>query len=112
MSSQTDQEFRNLSREQLITVLQNEGFAANACVALYHRVVADRLRLNSTDHAFLDLIKAGPVTPGQLARHFDLTTGAVTLVLDRLERRGFISREHDSEDRRRIIVHADFDKIR
>jgi DNA-binding MarR family transcriptional regulator len=112
MSSQADQEFGGLSREQLIAVLENEGFAQTGCMALFHHVVADRLGLNSTDHKCLDLIKAGPVTPGQLARLLDLTTGAVTLVLDRLEREGFIRREHDPNDRRRIIVRADFEKIK
>src|SRR5690606_6801022 len=67
---------------------------------------------NPTDHKCLDMIwrcydPAGSsecMTPGQLARETRLTTGAVTGVLDRLEHAGYVVREHDPEDRRRIIV--------
>jgi hypothetical protein len=51
------------------------------------------------------------MTPGQLARETKLTTGAVTGVLDRLEEAGYITREHDPEDRRRIIVRPVPDRI-
>ena len=35
-----------------------------------------------------------------------LTTGAITAALDRLERAGFVTREDDPEDRRRVVVRA------
>ena len=46
----------------------------------------------------------GRLTAGELARLAGLTTGAVTAVLDRLEKKGFVRRSHDAEDRRRILV--------
>jgi MarR family protein len=41
---------------------------------------------------------------GQLAQRLSLTTGAVTSVIDRLERRRFVRREPDPGDRRKVIV--------
>jgi DNA-binding MarR family transcriptional regulator len=47
----------------------------------------------------------GPMTPGQLADAMFLTTGgAITAVIDRLERAGMVRRRRDQEDRRRVIV--------
>ena len=45
-----------------------------------------------------------PVTPGYLAERSGLTTAAVTTVLDRMERAGYVTRERDTEDRRRVLV--------
>ncbi|HZP51741.1 MarR family winged helix-turn-helix transcriptional regulator [Actinocrinis sp.] len=43
-------------------------------------------------------------TPGDLARLTGLTTGAITGVLDRLERDGYVRRVRDQHDRRKIFV--------
>ncbi len=53
----------------------------------------------------------GPQTAGQLAGRLRLTTGAVTSVLDRLERKSLIVRSPDSGDRRKIIVTANSDAL-
>jgi DNA-binding MarR family transcriptional regulator len=63
--------------------------------------------LNSTDLECLDLLYlAGPITAGRLAEHTGLTTGAITAVIDRLERAGFVRRTRDPRDRRRVLVVA------
>ncbi|MEY4578638.1 MAG: hypothetical protein RL701_3341 [Pseudomonadota bacterium] len=74
---------------------------------MLHTVVAERLGLNPSDHKCADLLlteSAGVSTPGQLAELTGLSTGAITGVLDRLERAGFVVRQPDPEDRRRTIV--------
>src|SRR5207244_6998218 len=53
----------------------------------------------------------GPVTPGWLADSIGLTTGAVTGVVDRLERAGYVTRRQDANDRRRVIVEADVERF-
>ena len=61
--------------------------------------------LNRTDLRALDIIAMQEsLTAGQLAARLKLTTGAITGVLDRLERAGHAVRTHDSEDRRRVVV--------
>jgi DNA-binding MarR family transcriptional regulator len=71
----------------------------------YDQAVADALGLNRTDMRCLDVIqREGSVTAGRLAEATGLTTGAITTVLDRLERRGFARRVRDESDRRRVLV--------
>ncbi|MCG6497835.1 MarR family winged helix-turn-helix transcriptional regulator [Kitasatospora sp. A2-31] len=47
----------------------------------------------------------GGITPGRLREELALTSGAVTAVLDRLERAGHIRRTRDAADRRQVHVH-------
>lgn len=72
---------------------------------MMHQAVADRLGLHVTDLRCLNLLRlGGPATPGELAVRTGLTTGAVTRMIDRLLRAGFVTREHDERDRRRVII--------
>jgi DNA-binding MarR family transcriptional regulator len=73
---------------------------------LYSQAVADRLGINSTDLECLDHISRGQLTPGKLAELTGLTTGAITGIIDRLERAGLARRERDADDRRKILVRA------
>uniref|UniRef100_A0AAU2JKN9 MarR family transcriptional regulator n=1 Tax=Streptomyces sp. NBC_00049 TaxID=2903617 RepID=A0AAU2JKN9_9ACTN len=72
--------------------------------------VAQRLGLNVTDLTCLGhILGAGdtPLAAGDLAELVDLTTGAVTGVLNRLERAGYARRRPDPADRRRVRVVAE-----
>ena len=51
------------------------------------------------------LARNGPMTAGRLAEMTGLTTGAITGLVDRLERRGYARREHPT-DRRSILAPA------
>jgi DNA-binding MarR family transcriptional regulator len=67
---------------------------------------AARLGVSRSDFRCLDILSRGvAMTPGQLATETGLTTGAVTALLDRLENAGYVRRERDREDRRRILIH-------
>lgn len=94
------------TRSELITAIEHQARIGSTQTVLFHTVVAERLGLNPSDHKVADFLslEAGPVTAGRLAELTGLTTGAITGVLDRLERAGFVVREHDPNDRRRIIV--------
>ena len=46
----------------------------------------------------------GAVTAGWLSDRTGLTTGAITHILDRLEKRQFIERVRDTQDRRKVFV--------
>jgi DNA-binding MarR family transcriptional regulator len=71
----------------------------------FDQAVADALGLNRTDMRCLDTIdREGPVPAGRLADATGLTTGAITTVLDRLERAGYARRVRDPADRRRVLV--------
>lgn len=73
--------------------------------ATYDEALADRLGLNPSDLRCLELVLAEPgITAGRLAEGADLTTGAVTGVLDRLEGAGFVRRQPDPADRRSVTI--------
>ena len=74
-------------------------------VVLFHAVAAEQFGLNATDLKALHvIIKSGKMSAGQLAETTRLTTGAVTGVIDRLEKARFVRRVLDTNDRRRIFV--------
>ena len=51
------------------------------------------------------------MTAGQLAELSGLTTGAVTGLVDRLEKSGFVKRERDPKDRRKVVINPQVDKM-
>jgi DNA-binding MarR family transcriptional regulator len=72
---------------------------------LLGQVAAERIGVNATDLNCLNIMAlTGPMTAGELARQTGLTTASITGVLDRLEEGGFVRRERDPKDRRRVIV--------
>ncbi|ONI85271.1 hypothetical protein ALI144C_13250 [Actinosynnema sp. ALI-1.44] len=72
----------------------------------YNEAVARRLGVTPTDVKCLGLLIQRPHTPGELAAELELTASAVTAVVDRLERAGYVRRERSTVDRRQVAVHA------
>ncbi len=94
-----------LERSKLIEEINDLTREGSTYTVLLHQTIADRLGLNITDHKCLDLIeRMGSMTAGQLAEITGLTTGAITGVIDRLEKAGYARRERSSQDRRKVIV--------
>lgn len=72
---------------------------------LFHASMAEKYGLNATDHKCLDfIIRNGPVTAGQIMTYTGLTSGAVTGIINRLEKKGFVRRGKDPGDHRKVIV--------
>ena len=113
MSRDPSKNVSSAERERLLAALGTEMQKLIAEVVLFNQAVADRLGMNSTDLQCLNmLLEAGPVAAGRLAEETGLTTGAVTGVIDRLERAGYVWRERDPNDKRRVIVHPLPDRAR
>src|SRR5579863_9203972 len=92
-------------RSELIAALNDEFRQLTTVTILFHQAVADHLGMLVTDHKCADiLLRAGPITAGELAERTGLTTGAITGVIDRLEKAGFARRAKDPNDRRRVII--------
>ena len=86
---------------RLITAVRRQV----AWTVLHNQAIADRLGMGVTDLHCVNLLDIeGPMTAGRLAELMGLTTGAVTGVLDRLERAGLVRREADPADRRRVVA--------
>jgi DNA-binding MarR family transcriptional regulator len=95
-------------REQLIASVMAEGRRSSTRTVVFHTAIADRLGLNPSDHKCADLIcnETGPITAGRLAEITGLSTGAITGVVDRLEKAGFVARVPDPNDRRRVVIQS------
>ncbi len=67
--------------------------------------VAEKLGLLATDLQLLNFLELfGPSTPGSLARYAGLSSGGVTVALDRLERAKTIRRRANPADRRSWLI--------
>ena len=90
-------------KSKLIGELVSEFRVSTNQDSAFDNVAARRLGVNETDLHCLNIIEnSGGLTAGELAAEAGLTTGAVTGVIDRLERVGFARRVSDPEDRRRV----------
>lgn len=86
--------------------LLGELFATQT--AVFQQQAAASLGLGVTDMKALSiLLREGPQAAGTLMSRLNLTSGAVTGLVDRLRRKGFVHRQVDPADRRRIIVSVD-----
>jgi DNA-binding MarR family transcriptional regulator len=66
---------------------------------------ANRFGINRSDLRCLDMLRAvGPATPTTLAGAVGMTTGGLSLALDRLEAAGYVTRRPNAHDRRSVIV--------
>ncbi len=71
----------------------------------FDEYVAAAIGINRTDMRCLDILsQRGSITAGQLAKAMHLSSGAITTLVDRLERAGYARRRRDTEDRRRVLV--------
>ncbi len=92
-------------RAQLLGELVAANRAYQTAVEKMDDAFCRMLGVNRTDGRCLDVIDQRPgITAGELAVAVGLSPGAVTTALDRLEARGFVSRERDPADRRRVTL--------
>lgn len=95
-----------LPRAELLGVLSREGRRLGSASTIHNHACAELAGLNDSDWECLDVLDwTGPITAGRLAEHVGLTSGAITGVIDRLEKAGFVRRAPDRDDRRKVIVH-------
>jgi DNA-binding MarR family transcriptional regulator len=78
---------------------------ASAQGTIFAAAVAERAGISSSDMDCMDFLNLeGRMTAGRLAELTGLTTGAITGVVDRLEKAGFVRRERDESDRRKVFI--------
>ncbi|MFZ1155466.1 MAG: MarR family transcriptional regulator [Solirubrobacteraceae bacterium] len=92
-------------RKRLISAISDELRESQNQTDRLDEAAAGLLQINRTDHRCIDILERnGAMTAGELSAASGLTTGAITAVLDRLEKRGYAVRARDSADRRRVLV--------
>jgi DNA-binding MarR family transcriptional regulator len=96
---------RTKARAVLLQELQNGMRKASAQGTMFAKAVADCAGISSSDMDCMDFLNfEGRITAGRLAELTGLTTGAITGVIDRLEKAGFVRRERDESDRRKVFI--------
>ncbi len=91
---------RKLSQQYAYTSLQ------------MHETIARKAGFSGTDHKYLGFfLQKGKLTAGELANLTGLTTGAVTGLIDRFEKKKLVKREFDTIDRRKVFIVPDSKKI-
>src|ERR1700722_856023 len=84
-------------------------FAAHS--VLLHSAIAEALGLHVTDLRALWLLGEAPRTAGELAEELGLTSAAITALVDRLERNGYVTRQRNNSDRRKVTIEADPERL-
>jgi DNA-binding MarR family transcriptional regulator len=79
----------------------------------FNAQAAESVGLGLTDMQIVHTIQLyGPATPGKLAASTGLSSGGVTVALDRLEKAGYIRREPNPADRRSLLINIIPTKLR
>jgi DNA-binding MarR family transcriptional regulator len=92
-------------RPALLLELLHEIRANQRATDTVDEAAAHAMGVNRTDSKCIDILdQHGRMSAGELARQSGLTTGAVTSVIDRLERLDYVRRVADPADRRRVLV--------
>ena len=100
MDTELTTQIRKLSQQYAYTSIQ------------MHEAVARKAGFSGTDHKYLGfLLQKGQMTAGELANLTGLTTGAVTGLVDRFEKKKLVKRQFDKDDRRKILIVPDTQKI-
>jgi DNA-binding MarR family transcriptional regulator len=98
---------KKTGRRYLLNQIADLGRRISTQTVFLHQAIAQTVGLNATDTKCIDLILSHSertMTAGELSDKTGLTTGAITHILDRLERRRFIKRVRDKQDRRKVLV--------
>ena len=91
--------------QQSIASISDLGRLFSDTTILMHEAIARKAGLSGADHKYLGLvIQHGAMTAGDLAKRTGLTTGAITGLVDRLEKKKLVRRGFAADDRRKIVI--------
>jgi DNA-binding MarR family transcriptional regulator len=91
-------------REELLQAFTTALYHNSTFAVFFHTAVAEQIGLGATEEKTLLILSNGPLSAGEIAQKTGLTTPSVTNLIDRLERKGFVQRVRDPNDRRRVFV--------
>jgi len=77
-----------------------------------HETIAQKAGVSGTDHKYLGyLLQKGAMTAGELSNLTGLTTGAITGLIDRFEKKNLVKRKFAEDDRRKVMIEPNTKKI-
>ena len=93
-----------MDKDQIRQVRKLSQLYAYTSIQL-HEAVARKAGLSGTDHKYLGfLMEKGQMTAGELSTLTGLTTGAVTGLIDRFEKKHLVKRRFAEDDRRKVLI--------
>jgi DNA-binding MarR family transcriptional regulator len=100
------------TRQEILQELSQVGREHSDATVLFHATMASLLDLHPTDYKALSMVeRLGAMSAGEIAQHSGLAAASVTNLIDRLERKGFVRRVPDPQDRRRVMVKPVMDRV-
>ena len=94
-----------MTRAELIEQINRGAREFSTATVMIHSAIAEHFGLSASDWKCGEFVsRHGALTAGQLAELTGLTTGAITGVIDRLEKARFVRRVTDPTDRRKVVV--------
>src|ERR1700712_4297881 len=99
----------NKLSEKDIRSISDLGRTFSDTTIFMYEAIAQKAGLTGTDHKYLSiLLQNGAMTAGHLSKLTGLTTGAITGLVDRLERKKLVKREFNEDNRRKVIIVPDY----
>jgi len=93
-----------MNKESLASVRRLSQHYAYSSLQM-HEAIARKVGLTGTDHKYLGfLLQKGQMTAGDLSNLSGLTTGAVTGLIDRFEKKKLVKRQFAEDDRRKVFI--------
>ena len=100
------------TRHEILQELSRVGREHSDATVLFHATMASLLDLHPTDYKALSMVeRLGAMSAGEIAQHSGLAAASVTNLIDRLERKGFVRRVPDTQDRRRVMVEPVMERV-
>lgn len=92
-------------KEMLLTQLIEGLHRYGMRTSIFQQNMAQKMGVVHTDLKTANILnETGPITAGELSKITGLSTGSVTALVDRLEKAGYVRRERDKSDRRRVMI--------
>lgn len=102
----------DLQRQELLDQLFSVGRSHSDVAVLLFDSLARQMGLSASDAKALGVLeRSGPLGAGELAEQIGLSAASVTTLVDRLEKKDFVERTRDPDDRRRVIIAARPEKL-
>ncbi|MFJ7854648.1 MarR family winged helix-turn-helix transcriptional regulator [Peribacillus frigoritolerans] len=97
----SDNRLNSALLESLTHRLQRYGMRS----VLFQQNMAQKIGVSHTDLKSAEILnETGPITAGELSKITGLSTGSVTALINRLEKSGYVKRERDPLDGRRVMI--------
>jgi DNA-binding MarR family transcriptional regulator len=100
------------ARAELIERLNLAGRESSTATVMFHTAVAARRGLSASEEKALDvLLREGPLTHAQLCQATGLAAPSVSDLIDRLQSKGYATREPHPDDGRSVLVTANAERV-